>query len=141
MVRKVDGSLRFCVDYRQLNERTIKDSYSLPRKDVCLDTLGGSTWFSTFHLRSGYHQVEKDVRDSDKTTFVTRRGTLRFKVMPFGLCNAPAIFQRLMNVALAGLDLEVCLVYLDDIIVHSRDLSSHLDRTAVRTADPGGVEA
>ena len=104
MVRKTNGSLRFCVDYRQINERTMKVSYPLPRIDVCLDALAGATWFSTFDLRSGYHQVEMDVRDSDKTTFATRRGTFRFKVMPFGLCNAPATFQRLMNVALAVLN-------------------------------------
>ena len=119
MVRKSDGSLRFCVDNRQLNEGTVKDSYPLPRIDVCLEALAGATWFSTFELRSGYHQVEMDSKDSDKTTFVTRRGTFRLKVMPFGLCNAPATFQRLMNVAMAGLDPEICLVYLDDIIVHS----------------------
>ena len=128
LVRKSDGSMRFCVDYRQLNERTVKDSYPLPRIDVCLDALAGAKWFSTFDLRSGYHQVELDPRDADKTTFVTRRGTFRFRVMPFGLCNAPATFQRLMNVALAGLDPMVCLVYLDDIIVHSPDLRAHLER-------------
>ena len=65
---------------------------------------------------------------SDKTTFVIRRGTFKFNVMPFGLCNAPATFQRLMNVAMAGLDPLVCLVYLDDIIVHSKNLHDHLDR-------------
>ena len=74
MVRKRDGTLRFCVDYWQLNGRTRKDSYPLPRIDVCLDALAGAEWFSTFDLWSGYHQVEMDPRDSDKTTFVTRRG-------------------------------------------------------------------
>ena len=69
-----------------------------------------------------------DPMDSDKTTYVTRRGTFQIKVMPFGLCNAPDTFQQLMNVAMIGLDSEVCLVYLDDIIAHSRDLDSHLDR-------------
>lgn len=106
----------------------MKDSYPLPRKDVCFDALAGATCFSTFDLRSGYHQVEMDPRDSDKTTFVIRRGTFPFKVMPFGLCNAPATFSGLMIVAMTGLDLEVCLVNLDDIIVHSQDLGSHLDR-------------
>ena len=105
-----------------------KDAYPLPMIDVCLDALAGASWFSTFDLRSGYHQVEMDPRDADKITLATRRGTFRFKVMPFGLCNAPATFQRLMNVALAGLDSQVCLVYLDDIIVHSVDLESHLVR-------------
>ena len=100
MVRKSDGSLPLCVDYRQLNERTVKDSYPLPRIDVCLDALVGATWFFTFDVRSGYHQVEMDPKDFDMTTFVTRRGPFRFKVMPFRLCNAPATFQRLMNVAM-----------------------------------------
>jgi len=128
VVKKKDGSLRFCVDYRQLNERTVKDTYPLPRIDDCLDTLGGSTWFSTMDLRSGYHQVALDSRDADKTIFVTRRGTFAFNVMPFGLCNAPATFQRLMDCAMAGLNYEICLLYLDDIIVFSRDLDTHLKR-------------
>ena len=128
MVKKGEGSLRFCVGYRQLNERTRKDSYPLPSIDVCLDALAGAAWFSTFDLRSGYHQVEMEPSDADKTTFVTRRGTFKFNVMPFGLCNAPATFQRLMNVAMAGLDPLVCLVYLDDIIVHSTNLHDHVDR-------------
>ena len=93
--------------YRQLNERTVKDLYPLPYIDVCLEALAEATWFSTFDLR---------------------RGTFRFKVMPFGLCNAPATFRRLMNVATAGLNPEICLVYLDDINVYSCDLGSHLER-------------
>ena len=128
IVKKKDGSLRFCVDYRQLNERTVKDTYPLPRIDDCLDTLGGSTWFSTMDLRSGYHQVAVDDRDAMKTTFVTRRGTFAFNVMPFGLCNSPATFQRLMDCTMAGLNYEICLLYLDDIIVFSRDLHTHLER-------------
>ena len=128
IVKKKDGSLRFCVDYRQLNERTVKDSYPLPRIDDCLDCLGGANWFLTMDLRSGYHQVAMDERDKDKTTFVTRRGTYCFNVMPFGLCNAPATFQRLMDCTMRGLNYEVCLIYLDDIIVFSPDLASHLER-------------
>jgi len=128
IVKKKDGSLRFCVDYRQLNERTVKDSYPLPRIDDCLDCLGGAKWFSTMDLRSGYHQVAMDERDKDKTTFVTRRGTYCFNVMPFGLCNAPATFQRLMDCTMRGLNYEVCLIYLDDIIVFSPDVASHLER-------------
>ena len=96
--------------------------------DLSLDAPAGTSWFTTFDLRSGYHQVEMDPREADNTTFATRRGSLRFKVMPFGLCNAPATFQRVMNVALAGLDPEVCLMYLGDIIVHSVDSESHLVR-------------
>ena len=128
IVKKKDGSLRFCVDYRQLNEQTVKDSYPLPRIDDCLDCLGGANWFSTMDLRSGYHQVALDGVSKEKTTFVTRRGTFSFNVMPFGLCNAPATFQRLMDCTMRGLQYEVCLIYLDDIIVFSGDLTTHLER-------------
>ena len=116
LVKKKDGSMRFCIDYRHLNERTIKDSYALPRIDECLDTLKGATWFTTLDLRSGYHQVAMDPKDADKTAFVTRRGMYKFKKMPFGLCNAGATFQRLMDVTLSGLRYESCLVYLDEHI-------------------------
>lgn len=128
IVKKKDGTSRFCVDYRGLNELTRKDAYPLPRIDTCLDTLGGAKYFSTFDLRSGYHQIEMAVEDADKTSFVTRLGTFRFKVLPFGLCNAGASFQRVMDVALSGLNFEILLVYLDDIILFSESISSHLLR-------------
>ena len=110
MARKKDGSLRFCVDYRKLNEPTLKDIYPLPLIQSCLDAVGKTKLFSTFDLRSGYHQMVMDQKDADKTTFVTRRGTYRFTVMPFGLCNAPATFQRLMNVAMPGLNFDMSCV-------------------------------
>ena len=129
VVRKKDGSLRCCVDYRHLNERTIKDTYPLPRIDDCLDALAGAKLFSTFDLRSGYYQVKMDPGDAHKTTFLTRRGTFAFRVMPFGLCNAPATFQRLMDATMLGLNFEICLVYLDDIIVFSDgNPQTHLER-------------
>jgi len=128
LVRKKDGSIRFCVDYRKLNSLTSKDAYPLPRIDTCLDTLSGAAWYSTFDLRSGFHQVSMDPRDANKTTFVCHRGTYRFPKMPFGLCNAPATFQRLMDTVLTGLNFDICLAYLDDIIIFSRDLDSHLER-------------
>ena len=93
LIKKKDGSLRFCVDYRKLNDLTTKDAYPLPKIDSCLDRLAGSVWCSTFDLRSGFHQVEVDPRDVNKTTFICHRGTFRFPRMPFGLCNAPATFQ------------------------------------------------
>jgi hypothetical protein len=128
LARKKDGTLRFCVDYRRLNACSRKDAYPLPRIDACLDAIGGTRWFSTFHLRSGYHQVMLHERDADKTTFLTREGTFRLKAMPFGLCGAPATFQRLMDLVMAGLNNEVCLVYLDDIIVFSREFDEHQRR-------------
>ena len=128
MARKKDGSLRFCVDYRKLNELTVKDTYPLPLIQSCLGEVGKAKWFSTFDLRSGYHQVVMERKDADKTTFITRRGTYRFRVLPFGLCNAPATFQRLMDVAMSGLNLEICLVYLDDIILFSDTVEQHMER-------------
>jgi hypothetical protein len=128
MVRKKDGTMRFCIDYRQLNDRTVKDVYPLPRIDDCLDTLAGSAWFSTVDLKSGYHQVAMHPDDAHKTAFITRRGAFSFRVMPIGLCNAPVTFQRLMDVILAGVSFEACLVYLDDIIVFSKDIATHLER-------------
>ena len=131
LVKKKDGSIRFCVDYRKLNDLTRKDAYPLPRIETCLDTLSGAAWYSTFDLRSGFHQVSVRPADKNKTTFICHRGTYRFPRMPFGLCNAPATFQRLMDTVLMGLNFEVCLAYLDDIIVFSRDLDSHFERLEI----------
>ena len=124
LVRKKNNTLRFCVDYRRLNEASQKNAYPLPRIDACLD----ARWFSTFDLRSGYHQMLMDEESQDKATFVTREGTFRFRVMPFSLTGAPATFQSLMDVVMSGLKREVCMVYFNDIIVYSRDVDTHLDR-------------
>jgi len=128
VVAKKDGSLRMCVDYRGLNNVTRKDSYPLPRIADCLDELSNATFFSTFDLRSGYFQVAMEEEDMDKTCFLTRKGTYRFKSMPFGLSNAPATFQRLMDAVLVGLNHDMCLVYLDDIILFSKSVEDHLIR-------------
>ena len=126
LVRKKDNSYRFCVDYRKLNEVTHKDAYPLPRIDDTLNTLAGSKWFSTLDLLSGYWQVEVAEEDRAKTAFCTTEGLFEFRVMPFGLCNAPATFQRLMDLVLAGLQWSHCLVYLDDVIVLGTTFQEHL---------------
>ena len=128
LVRKKDGSLRFCVDYRKLNKITKKDSYPLPRVDNLLDHLPDAQWFTTLDLRSGYWQVEVDPADQEKTAFSTPYGLFQFRVMPFGLCNAPSTFQRLMELVLAGLRWEICLAYLDDVVVFGRTWEEHLER-------------
>ena len=92
-VKKKDGTTRFCIDYRKLNDVTVKDSYPLPRTDDCLDSLAGSMWFSTLDLSSGYWQVEMDGEDKEKTAFTTGSGLYQFTLMPFGLCNDPATFE------------------------------------------------
>jgi len=128
LIRKKDGKMRFCVDYRRLNDVSRKDSYPLPRIEDCLSVLGGACYFSTLDLRAGYWQTAMDERDADKTAFVTRRGVFRFKVLSFGLANAPSLFQRLMEYVLAGLTWEACLVYIDDIIIWAESFPHHLQR-------------
>ncbi|MDD9817374.1 MAG: RNase H-like domain-containing protein [Gammaproteobacteria bacterium] len=126
LVQKKDGTSRFCVDYRRLNDITHKDSYPLPRIDDTIEALSGVEWFSTLDLRSGYWQVPLDESSKEKTAFSTGRGLWQFKVMPFGLCNAPATFERLMEQVLAGLPLSIALVYLDDILVPGHSFSHQL---------------
>ena len=128
LVKKKDGSVRFCVDYRRLNDITEKDAYPLPRVDDNLDALAGAKVFSTLDLTSGYWQVEMDPEDAGKTAFCTRYGLYQWRVMPFGLCNAPSTFERLMEKVLAGLQWKIALLYLDDVIVFSSTVEQQLDR-------------
>ena len=102
-VNKKNGTTRFCVDYRKLNNVTIKDAYPLPRIDDSLAQLSGMIYFSTLDLNSGYWLLEVAEHDREKTAFATRKGLYNFKGMPFGLCNAPATFERLMESVLRGL--------------------------------------
>ena len=112
LVTKKDGLTRFCVDYRRLNSLTVKDAYPLPRIDDSLRLLGNQQWFSTMDLASGYWQVAMSPETKRKAAFVTNEGLFQFRVMPFGLCNAPATFERLMDHVLCGMRWSRCLVYL-----------------------------
>ena len=111
------------VDYRKLNGVTRKDAYPLPRVDDALDTLSGCQWFTTLDLISGYWQVQLNSDDREKSAFTTFEGLFEFNVMPFGLCNAPATFQRLMDSVLAGLQ---WTSYVDDIIIPGKTFDDHL---------------
>ena len=128
IVRKKDGTIRFCVDFRKLNNKTIKDAYAIPRVEESLHLLAGSKYFSKLDLRSGYWQVEIREEDKPKTAFqVGSLGFYEFNRMPFGLCNAPATFQRLMERCMGDLNLRDCLIYLDDIIIFSSTFEEHLE--------------
>ena len=129
LAKKKDGSLRFCVDYRRLNAVTVKDAQPLPRIDDTLEALHGSRWFSTLDLQCGYWQIPIREKDKKKTAFCTGDGQLwEFEVLPFGVCNGPASFARLMDAVLAGLTWKTCLAYLDDIIVYAPTWGVHLQR-------------
>ena len=126
LVTKKDGSTRFCVDYRRLNARTKKDAFPLPRIDDSLNSLSGQAWFSTLDLASGYWQVRLSENAKPKMAFATHSGLFQFAVMSFGLCNAPATFERLMSQVMRGLHWKRCLVYIDDILVFGNDFESAL---------------
>ena len=125
-VRKKDGSLRMCLDYRSLNKVTVKNKYPLPRIDDLLDRLNGCTCFSSLDLKSGYYQIQIDPRDVPKTSFRCPLGTYQFKVMPFGITNAPAAFQAVMNNIFSDYINDFVLVYLDDILIISKSPEEHL---------------
>ena len=126
IIQKKDGSPRFCVDYRRLNLITERDVYPLPRIDDIIDRLAGSQFFSTFDLKAGYWQIPIAEDDKKKTAFCTTEGLFEFNVLPFGLSNAPASFQRTINSILGTLRWDMTLVYLDDIIVYSPSFNQHI---------------
>ena len=129
LCRKSDGSLRFCIDLRKLNNRTIKDAYTLPRVNDSLDSLLGSKYFTKLDLRSGYWQVEIKEEDKHKTAFtVGPLGFYECNRMAFGLTNAPATFQRLMESCMGELHLKECLIFLDDILIFSKNVEEHIKR-------------
>ena len=128
VVKKKDGSMRLCVDYRKLNQKTVKDAYPLPRIAESWDALKGAKYFTTLDLASGYHQVAMDENDRAKTAFTTPFGLYEYDRMPFGLCNAPATFQRLMQATMNDFIFQILLVYLDDILVYASTFQEHLER-------------
>ena len=116
------------IDYRAVNAKTVKDSYPLPNISDCLDSLGGSAYFSCLDILSAYYQIEMDESDRPKTAFVSKYGLYEYNVMPMGLCNAPSTFQRCMELVMRGLQWDILLIYLDDLIVFAKTFDEHLDR-------------
>ena len=142
LVKKKEGSYRFCVDYRRLNALTKTDVYPLPRIEDYLDALSGVRYFSTLDLAAGYWQVPMHPDSVEKTAFVSHAGSYEFLVMPFGLKNAPATFQRLMANVLAGLPQRVCMDYIDDILVVGQTFEEHLEnlRTVLQRLREAGLK-
>ena len=128
LVRKKDGSVRWCIDYRKLNESPIKDAYPIPNISMCLDCLAGASIFSVMDLQSGYWQLEMAPEDRHKTAFITKYGLFEYTKMPFGLCNAPSTFQRCMELIFRGMQWKTLLIYLDDIIIYSSNLEDHFNK-------------
>ncbi|KAE9147360.1 hypothetical protein PF006_g7962 [Phytophthora fragariae] len=128
MIRKPDGGIRFCIDYRRLNAVTVKDCYPMPLIDDILDVLGDARLFSTMDIASGNWNVPMHENSVAKTAFTCKYGLYEWLVMPFGLCNAVPAFERLMETVLVDLKWRVCLVYLDDCVIFSKDFPSHLIR-------------
>jgi len=126
LIQKKDGSWRFCVDYRRLNELTIKNRFLMPIMEEILEELAGSKYFTKLDMRSGYHQVRMKPEDEHKTAFKTHQGHYQFRVMTFGLTNAPATFQCLMNEVLHPFLRKFVMVFLDAILVYSPSLDTHV---------------
>lgn len=127
LARKKDGTLRMCVDYRRLNAKTVRDSFPLPRIEETLDSLKGAKFFSTMDLASGYNQIAVHETDKHKTAFITPFGLYQYERLPFGLAGAPATFQRFMQRLFNDRLFEILIIYLDDLLVFSKNLEEHLE--------------
>ena len=127
LIRKKDGSVRWCVDYRALNKVTVKDTYPLPLIEECLNTLAGNQWFSKLDANAAYWQIKIKPADSKKTAFITKYGLFEFTRMGFGLCNAPATVTRAINLVLNRLKWKIALAFLDDVLVLGTSAETHLN--------------
>lgn len=127
MVKKKDGTRRFCVNYCHLNDITIKDAHSLPQIDNTLELLHEAKLFLTLDIKAGYWQIPIWKEDKKKMAFMTSFGKLQeYEMMPFSLCNAPSNFSRLIDLILSGMAWEICLAYLDNVIVFTKECEEHL---------------